>query len=69
LSENFVWVQSFSDGEGWATKVLTGIDSASQNLDVIVNANCPTGGSVMIGALLTSLLVFDTRTGQVSVVQ
>ncbi len=69
LSENFVWVQSFSDGEGWATKVLTGIDSASQNLDVIVNANVPLGGSVMIGALLTSLLVFDTRTGQVSVVQ
>jgi hypothetical protein len=69
LSENFVWVQSFSDGEGWATKVLTGIDSASQNLDVIVNANCPAGGSVMISALLTSLLVFDTRTGQVSVVQ
>jgi hypothetical protein len=69
LSENFVWVQSFSDGEGWATKVLTGIDSASQNLDVIVNANTPTGGSLMIGALLTSLLVFDTRTGQVSVVQ
>jgi hypothetical protein len=69
LSENFVWVQSFSDGEGWATKVLTGIDSASQNLDVIVNANTPLNGSLMIGALLTSLLVFDTRTGQVSVVQ
>ena len=69
LSENFVWVQSFSDGEGWATKILTGIDSASQNLDVIVNANTPAGGSLFIGALLTSLLVFDTRTGQVSVVQ
>lgn len=69
LSENFVWVQSFSDGEGWATKILTGIDSASQNLDVIVNAHTPTNGSLFIGALLTSLLVFDTRTGQVSVVQ
>ena len=69
LSENFVWVQSFSDGEGWATKILTGIDSASQNLDVIVNANTPVTGSLFIGGLLTSLLVFDTRTGQVSVVQ
>ena len=73
LSENFVWVQSFSDGEGWATKILTGIDSASQNLDVIVNANTPivgtAAGSLFIGGLLTSLLVFDTRTGQVSVVQ
>lgn len=69
LSENFVWVQSFSDGEGWASKILTGIDSASQNLDVIVNANTPTGGSLFIGALLTSLLVFDTRSGSVSVVQ
>lgn len=69
LSENFVWVQSFSDGEGYATKILTGIDSASQNLDVIVNAHTPLNGSLFIGALLTSLLVFDTRTGQVSVVQ
>jgi hypothetical protein len=48
---------------------LTGIDSASQNLDVIVNANTPAAGSLFIGGLLTSLLVFDTRTGQVSVVQ
>jgi hypothetical protein len=69
LSENFVWVQSFSDGEGWASKILTGIDTASQNLDVIVNAHTPANGSLFIGALLTSLLVFDTRTGQVSVVQ
>ena len=69
LSENFVWVQSFSDGEGWATKILTGIDSASQNLDVIVNANTPLNGSLFIAALLTSHLLFDTRTGQVSVVQ
>ena len=69
LSENFVYVQSFADGEGWASKILTGIDSASQNLDIIVNFPVITGGSLFIGGLCTSLLVFDCRTGQVSVIQ
>ena len=71
LSENFVYVQSFADGEGWASKILTGIDSASQNLDVIVNfpISSTAGSSLFIGALVTSLLVFDCRTGQVSVIQ
>ncbi len=70
LNENFVYVQSFSDQEGWASKVLTGIDTASQNLDVIVNSAAKTAnGSLFMGALLTSMLVFDTRSGAVSVVQ
>jgi hypothetical protein len=71
LSENFVYVQSFADGEGWSSKILTGIDSASQNLDVIVNfpISSTAGSSLFIGALVTSLLVFDCRTGQVSVIQ
>jgi hypothetical protein len=69
LSENFVYIQSFADGEGWSSKILTGIDSASQNLDVIVNFPVITNGSLFIGALCTSLLVFDCRTGQVSVIQ
>ena len=69
LSENFVYIQSFADGEGWSSKILTGIDSASQNLDVIVNFPVITNGSLFIGALCTSLLVFDCRTGQVNVIQ
>ncbi len=71
LSENFVYIQSFSDQEGWASKNLTGIDTASQNLDVICNfpISSTAGSALFIGALVTSMLVFDTRTGQVSVVQ
>ena len=70
LNENFVWVQSFCDQEGWASKILTGIDTASQNLDIILNTAAKTAaGSVFMGALLTSMLVFDTKTGVVSVVQ
>lgn len=70
LNENFVWVQSFCDQEGWASKILTGIDTASQNLDIVLNTAAKTGnGSVFMGALLTSMLVFDTKTGVVSVVQ
>jgi hypothetical protein len=70
LNENFVWVQSFCDQEGWASKILTGIDTASQNLDIILNTAAKTqNGSVFMGALLTSMLVFDTKTGVVSVVQ
>lgn len=70
LNENFVWVQSFCDQEGWSSKILTGIDSASQNLDVVLNTAAKTAaGSVFMGALLTSMLVFDTKTGVVSVIQ
>lgn len=70
LNENFVWVQSFCDQEGWASKICTGIDSASQNLDIIINTAAKTAnGSIFMGALLTSMLVFDTKTGIVSVVQ
>lgn len=69
LNENFVYIQSFSDQEGWSAKNLTGIDTASQNLDVIVNFPVRTDGSLFIGALVTSMLVFNAQTGQVSVVQ
>ena len=73
LKENFVYIQSFADQEGWSSRNLTGIDTSSQNLDVIIN--CPVleagadRGSLFIGALVTSMLVFDARTGAVSVVQ
>ena len=71
LSENFVYIQSFSDQEGWAAKNLTGIDTASQNLDVIVNfpISSTAGSALFIGSLVTSMLQFNAATGQVSVVQ
>jgi hypothetical protein len=70
LDENFVWIQSFGDQEGWASKILTGIDTASQNLDIVITHSAiAADGSLFMGALLTSMLVFDTKTGVVSVVQ
>jgi len=71
LNENFVWVQSFSpDGEGWATKVLTGIDTQNNNLEIVINHNAiVAGGFLFMGALCTSMLVFDCASGSVSVVQ
>lgn len=71
LNENFIWVQSFSpDGEGWATKVLTGIDTQNNNLEIVINHNAiVAGGNLFMAALCTSMLVFDCQSGSVSVVQ
>ena len=71
LNENFIWVQSFSsDGEGWATKTLTGIDTQSNNLEVVINHNAIyDNGPLFMAALCTSMLVFDCKSKSVSVVQ
>lgn len=71
LNENFIWVQSFSsDGEGWATKTLTGIDTQSNNLEVVINHNAVVdNGPLFMAALCTSMLVFDCKSKSVSVVQ
>ena len=71
LNENFIWVQSFSpDGEGYATKVLTGIDTQNNNLEIVVNHNAiVANGNLFMGALCTSMLVFDCASGSISVVQ
>lgn len=69
LNENFVWINGFCDSEGWSSKVLTGVDSASQNLDIVVNTSAiAANGSLFMAALTTSMLVFDTKSGIVSVV-
>ena len=71
LNENFIWVQSFSpDGEGYATKVLTGIDTQNNNLEIVVSHNAiVANGNLFMGALCTSMLVFDCASGSISVVQ
>jgi hypothetical protein len=71
LNENFIWVQSFSsDGEGWATKNLTGIDTQSNNLEIVINHNAVVdNGPLFMAALCTSMLVFDCKSKSVSVVQ
>ena len=68
LSDNFVWINNFSlESEGWASKKLTGIDTSSQNIDIIVNSqNC--GTNLFMTALITSQLVYSPDTASVSVV-
>ena len=80
LSDNFIWINNFSlESEGWATKKLTGIDTSAQNVDMILNssgfgaqveagANTSAGNFWLLGALVTSQLIYDPATASVSIV-
>jgi hypothetical protein len=80
LSDNFIWINNFSlESEGWATKKLTGIDTSAQNVDMILNssgfgaqveagAKTQTGNFWLLGALITSQLIYDPATASVSIV-
>lgn len=68
LSDNAVWINNFSlESEGWASKKLTGIDTSSQNVDIIVqSANF--GTNLFMTALVTSQLVYSPDTASVSII-
>lgn len=75
LATSCIHAQSFSlQSEGWASSVLTGLDTASQNVDCIVQSqNFPAqiggqDGVQMLVALTTSQLVYDPQTASVSIV-
>jgi hypothetical protein len=75
LASSCIHAQSFSlQSEGWASSVLTGLDTASQNVDIIIqsqNFPSPTtlaDGVQMLVALTTSQLVYDPQTASVSIV-
>ena len=75
LASSCIHAQSFSlQSEGWASSVLTGLDTASQNVDVIVQSqNFPAqiggaDGVQMLVALTTSQLVYDPQTASVSII-
>ena len=80
LSDNLIWINNFSlESEGWATKKLTGIDTSAQNVDMILNTtgfgavaegapNSATGNFWLLGALVTSQLIYDPATASVSIV-
>lgn len=78
LSDNFIWINNFSlESEGWATKKLTGIDTSAQNVDMIFNSSgfgaiaetdTTTGNYWLLGALVTSQLIYDPATASVSIV-
>lgn len=75
LASSCIHAQSFSlQSEGWSSSVLTGLDTASQNVDIIVQSqNFPAqiggaDGVQMLVALTTSQLVYDPQTASVSVI-
>ena len=70
LNENFVWVQSLCNGEGYLNKVLTGYDTEGQSAEIIVNHDCiVAGGSLFVAALTTSCLSLDPVSKQMTVVE
>ena len=73
LTNNFIWVQSFSLSDGWAdaNKVLSGIDTSATNLDCLVLTSSlydNTSNFLLVG-LLTSVLEYDTVLKTVRVIQ
>jgi hypothetical protein len=67
LSNNCVALQRFSlMTEGWSEGVLTGLNTAGQSVDFVVNTQ-NFGTHLLIAALCTSCLVFDPKTSAVQV--
>jgi len=73
LTNNFIWVQSFSLSDGWAdaNKVLSGIDTSATNLDCLILTSGlydNTSNFLLVG-MLTSVLEYDTVLKTVRVIQ
>jgi hypothetical protein len=72
LSNNCVWVQSFSLEDGWSSpqKVLSGIDTSSQNCEIIViQTGIASSLNFLLVGLLSSVLEFDTIAKRIRVIQ
>lgn len=71
LENNFIWVQPFSSSkEGYRTKVLSGLDTANQSIQMSINQTnlIPNNGFAFVAALTTSMLVYNTDSQSVSVI-
>lgn len=73
LNHQFIWVQSFSLQDGWSNpdKVLSGIDTSSTNVDILIITSGLANGTqnyLMVG-LLSSVLEYDTVIKRVRVIQ
>jgi hypothetical protein len=71
LKQNFIWYNSLCGGEeGYVSKVMTGYDTLGQSVEIIVNHDCiATGGSLFIGALMTSCLSLDPVSKTMTVIE
>jgi hypothetical protein len=71
LNTNFVFALPFSSSkEGYKTRLLAGLDTASQSIQMSVNQTnlIPANGFAFVAAMTTSMLVYDTESQSVRVV-
>jgi hypothetical protein len=71
LNKNFVYNQTFSNAkEGYASRVLAGLDTSNQSIDIIINQTnlIPASGFAFVAAMTTSMLVYDTQSQSVQVI-
>lgn len=73
LTQQFIWVQTFSIEDGWSSsqKVLSGVDTSSTNVEILVITNGIADGSknFLMCGLLSSVLEYDTVAKRVRVIQ
>ena len=72
ITNQFIWVQSFSLEDGWASsnKVLSGIDTSATNVDILVQTSMANASySFLLIGLLSSVLEYDTQARRVRVIQ
>jgi hypothetical protein len=72
LTHNCIWVQSFSLEDGWnnPNKILSGIDTSSTNVEIVVITSGISNSRyyLMVG-LLSSVIEFDTVARRIRVIQ
>lgn len=71
LNTNFVFALPFSSSkEGYRTRLLAGLDTASQSIQMSVNQTnlIPANGLSFVCAMTTSMLIYDTENQTVRVV-
>lgn len=73
LTNQFIWVQSFSLQDGWSNpdKVLSGIDTSSTNVDILIITSglAQNNQNFLMVGLLSSVLEYDTVVKRVRVIQ
>lgn len=71
LNKNCIWAQALSsESEGWASKILAGINTNQANSEITVSSSnfVPASGYIFVSCLYTSVLEYDPATANVRVI-
>jgi hypothetical protein len=71
LANNCIWAQALSsESEGWASKILAGINTNQANSEITVSSSnfVPASGYIFVSCLYTSVLEYDPATANVRVI-